>query len=1221
MQSYPRVEPEPDISLPKLLVGLAAGAVVLAVVGLPVLPTSLPPLPDETQLELLVRSPTSDQIDGAVSFLTWLVWLLWSWLAVTTALRLAVIAVERVAAGAGWVRSLHVLSDLVTLPAVRRAIDASLAGMILVRVAAASPAAAEPLPRQAYAQVREIEPRRGAWTIRPPGVAAPSPGDIQLAPGDVLYIVEPGDTLQSIGLHFYGDPDAYRVIFTVNRNLPQPDGRTLHDARRIYVGWRLILRQPTQGMDRNGHGRRLYVVRFGDTLTGIAGHELGDPRRWPELFQLNRGKAHLPNGWTLTNPDLIWEDLPLEMPDDDAPVVEPNSDGEEVKQEPAPEGSAAQAAPPVASAAVATPAAGAVPATPPPESAAPTTVPATPPVLVVPTTAPSGEATPHASPTASGTTSPPAVAPAPVVLPEWAARGAAPAAALGLLGLGASWVWRRRWHRARLETDVLIDGGFAQAMGDELAYEAQMAALAEQVLAAAQARGAGVQLLGGDAGRTGAGLLLHAEAGSDATLAELAKDLGSDAHPITLARTDDGDWRWRQGWPLQRPHVIGSQTQCPGVQLVPLGVAGGRRILYAAWPAAGPILVAGTAAAGVYELLVALVLDQARRQDPGALHMVTMAAPTRLDPLLADLPHQRAGFIDPTDANAVVAVLDELRVELDRRLQEPAATGADVLLVVDEWATLPESAGPLLDALARHGAMVGMRVLAATTRVDEESRGSWLDLFSTRLVFSVPTPTASQQLLGDRGDDGAEMLDAVGELLPCLQGRVLPRIRGFRVPPLHVAYLVDDIRTRWAAGGSSEGAVHVPVGDTNDGVADGTLAEVAIRPAPADDGQTVESMSERPAMPDGEQVTPAEPATIDQVAPETRPDVSGDVVEQPPATAAAAGAAQPSLIAAVGVGVGSGAPPAERLGREPAETRVRYRVLGQHTVTLTDGHEIVAHGRAWEVGVAIACLADEASLARLADLIWPNSPEKASFGRIYAALSKIRLVFADVLGAADAERVVVTAAGVCRWNPKLVVVDAHKFMDAVRQGDVAHQKAARAAREHDASGQVAHVAAAIVAYQQARDWYGGELLPGLEDRYGWLDQPVKGVLTLRALYTRTHRAATHRLAELLVATGRHAEAAALYRELLQDPGPPDERYACEQERYEVFTQALYRCAGALGDRRGLEQAREQLAVILRQLDVEARSKERSVPCEATVALYDAIARQLDADAASASAAD
>ena len=61
-------------------------------------------------------------------------------------------------------------------------------------------------------------------------------------------------------------------------------------------------------------GRVVYVVQRDDTLQGIAGRFLGDPAAWPAIFALNRGSARLPDGRTLTHPDLIWPGLPIVLP-------------------------------------------------------------------------------------------------------------------------------------------------------------------------------------------------------------------------------------------------------------------------------------------------------------------------------------------------------------------------------------------------------------------------------------------------------------------------------------------------------------------------------------------------------------------------------------------------------------------------------------------------------------------------------------------------------------------------------------------------------------------------------------------------------------------------------------------------------------------------------------------------------------------------------------------
>jgi nucleoid-associated protein YgaU len=41
---------------------------------------------------------------------------------------------------------------------------------------------------------------------------------------------------------------------------------------------------------------RTYTVQPGDTLSGIAQHQLGDASRWPEIFLLNRSIIRHPTG-------------------------------------------------------------------------------------------------------------------------------------------------------------------------------------------------------------------------------------------------------------------------------------------------------------------------------------------------------------------------------------------------------------------------------------------------------------------------------------------------------------------------------------------------------------------------------------------------------------------------------------------------------------------------------------------------------------------------------------------------------------------------------------------------------------------------------------------------------------------------------------------------------------------------------------------------------------
>jgi DNA-binding SARP family transcriptional activator len=59
-----------------------------------------------------------------------------------------------------------------------------------------------------------------------------------------------------------------------------------------------------------------------DSLWRIAGRELGDPARWPEIFTLNRGRLQ-PDGGRLVDPDLIYPGWILRLPPEQAPPPPP----------------------------------------------------------------------------------------------------------------------------------------------------------------------------------------------------------------------------------------------------------------------------------------------------------------------------------------------------------------------------------------------------------------------------------------------------------------------------------------------------------------------------------------------------------------------------------------------------------------------------------------------------------------------------------------------------------------------------------------------------------------------------------------------------------------------------------------------------------------------------------------------------------------------------------
>jgi nucleoid-associated protein YgaU len=61
------------------------------------------------------------------------------------------------------------------------------------------------------------------------------------------------------------------------------------------------------GQDATSTSTRTYTVKSGDTLSGIAESEMGDAKRWPELYEANKDAVG-------KNPDLIHPGLELKIP-------------------------------------------------------------------------------------------------------------------------------------------------------------------------------------------------------------------------------------------------------------------------------------------------------------------------------------------------------------------------------------------------------------------------------------------------------------------------------------------------------------------------------------------------------------------------------------------------------------------------------------------------------------------------------------------------------------------------------------------------------------------------------------------------------------------------------------------------------------------------------------------------------------------------------------------
>ena len=95
------------------------------------------------------------------------------------------------------------------------------------------------------------------------------------------YTVKSGDTLSKIAQKQLGDANRWREIFLLNRAI-------IRDPDRIFAGQVLALPVDTATEEAAAVLPGVYVVKKGDTLSGIAAAELGDAARWPDIFTLNR---------------------------------------------------------------------------------------------------------------------------------------------------------------------------------------------------------------------------------------------------------------------------------------------------------------------------------------------------------------------------------------------------------------------------------------------------------------------------------------------------------------------------------------------------------------------------------------------------------------------------------------------------------------------------------------------------------------------------------------------------------------------------------------------------------------------------------------------------------------------------------------------------------------------------------------------------------------------
>jgi len=267
--------------------------------------------------------------------------------------------------------------------------------------------------------------------------------------------------------------------------------------------------------------------------------------------------------------------------------------------------------------------------------------------------------------------------------------------------------------------------------------------------------------------------------------------------------------------------------------------------------------------------------------------------------------------------------------------------------------------------------------------------------------------------------------------------------------------------------------------------------------------------------------------------------------------------------------------------------------------------------RAWQVFTAVTCLPrGEASLLRVAALVRPallDRTDGEAEGWVESKLSQVRHhILAAHMTAGDVERAIPVRERVCYPNPELFDIDVYRFMMTADVADMAR------------TAHPPQIDKAITVYRQAHDLYAGQLLQGRHRQHGWALRDTDGdhgpEPSLRDRYWQRKTEVTDRLAEMLVQTGRFGEAAALYAELMRDPGPPHpevDGYS-QYEYREHCARALLACCGELGDAAALVRARDELVAVLEAINADAGVDEAVELDGETRRLFDELYTRLTA---------
>ncbi len=1172
---------ESRLGLVGIVFGLAVGGFLLyKLAGPPHLPSPLP----SWQLILVTLNGSEVPLEALAYIFTTAAWIVWGWIVVSLAFHLFLALADIATRGAAWVRNLHNVLDPLTAPLVRRVVDGAVVAAFVVNVAgrmtpgaSAAPQAATPIVLVAGAHTDE----------KPAHPEEPQPSEQRKV---AYYTVQPGDSLWAISERCYGTGEEFMRLVDANDGRPMVGGAEFTRAGVIHPGWVLVIPMPSERVEEV-NDETYYVVEKGDTLWGIAARFLGDPTRYTEIFELNRGVAHPKTGWRLTNPSLIWPGLRLKLPVEKQVTTPPLVDAPVAHEAPV------EAAPPVLP-----------PSDPPPTVAAPAPPPTA--TAPLPTAVPPPSATPTQAPTVM--MAPSADTSARELPPLlWGIAGVSAAAAAG-----ATMFAVRRFRRSMSEPPVPLDDsppiqpGFTDAdLARVLTHRLEGNEVEPAILVAEQWLRFLRELDLDEAPIVAArqspntvSLTLNVPVKVEARIVALAEEFGQRLGcSAETRRTPDQDVRLSVTEPKLTTLLTPDTGRSDGLWLAPVGIFR-QDTLYVNWRALKHVLVAGVAGSGPDIVLTSLVSALAARCRPEELRLWTIASPRTLPLELAHLPHQCGGLIDPADEARVADVLAEIEAELARRMgqvdddgqqREAAIAGEpEIVLVLGELADVDIDAA-LLDKLEMHGPQHRIRILAATSQ-PEVLEDDMVHRFTTRLVLEMMDEEESIRLLAE--PDAADL--ATGEMLVRIDGRRMTLVRGLRVSGDHLEHIIRLMNEAYGSQAPSAPPSSNGMPRSDERSNNGHGAEQLTLTTSQENGGGSRPLAVEVEAPSAvsERVAP----TVPDGVPTAPPTANGHVKKKRASTKKSTTVAEPQEAVATVNGGAAACQVAEAAAALQPSTTVQVYCFGGFSVWCGD-RKLEPVGKdgpnykAWEMLAFLACHPQSGvSREKLATSIWPEDEAKPLNQRFKPMASKLRSVLVYQVPGLPREVVRNERSGYCSLDPNFIKCDVHQFQALCR--DSKHLPPSLA----------------VAALEQAIALYKGDLLAGSDTlHYSWLDDRSETGVTLRERYRDEHSWARRRLARLYHDAGQIERAIGEYKELLR-----------MEPLLEDVVQELYRCYLQTGDLTALVKEDRKLRRALRDAfgsanDVEDDS-EGYPPQPETEALFEAIRQDLEAKAASRS---